>query len=385
MKILLSGGGTGGHITPILALAHEIKLLNPQACVIYVGEKGSKFEGLTANNPDIDQIYTVRAGKLRRYYGDSALKRLLDVKTNVLNLRDSIYVLIGVPQASRLLAKIKPDVVFLKGGFVGVPIGLAAAKKHIPIITHDSDAVPGLANKLVSKWVKIHATALPPDVYDYPKSKTVQVGVLVEHNYVPVDEALQKTYKQQIGVPVDKPLLLITGASSGAVRINQTIRGCIETLLADRPDLYVIHQVGKDKLAIYEDFSHNRLQVFEFLKPMYIYMGAADLVVARASGNTVAELGIQGKPVIVVPSPFLAGGHQLKNAEVLAGKGAAVVVQEEQMDDAETGLEPTITNLLNDAPHREVLAKNLHEQIIPDSARQLAVIILELANIQTKK
>jgi len=99
----------------------------------------------------------------------------------------------------------------------------------------------------------------------------------------------------------------------------------------------------------------------------------------------VAELGIQGKPVIVVPSPFLAGGHQLKNAEVLAGKGAAVVVQEEQMDDAETGLEPTIANLLNDAPHREVLAKNLHEQIIPDSARQLAVIILEQANIQTKE
>ncbi len=387
MKILLTGGGTGGHITPILAVAHEIKLLDPKAQVIYVGEKGGKFKDLTDKNPDIDHVYTIRAGKLRRYHGDSALKKLFDVKTNALNLRDSLYVSIGLPQAGRLLSKIKPDVVFLKGGYVGVPIGLAAAMKHIPIVTHDSDAVPGLANRLVSRWASIHATALPAEVYDYPQHKVKPIGVLVEHNYQLVDYETQKAFKQQIGVPTDKPMLLITGASSGAQSINEAIRDGIEELLAKEPDLHVVHQVGKGKTGVYQGFSHSRLQVFEFLKPMHVYMGAADLVVARASGNTVAELGVQGKPVVVVPSPFLAGGHQLKNAEILAGQGAAAVVYEDKMYDLQQGLLPTISALLHDAARRELLAKNLNKQIIPDAAKQLAVLLLEQADktVKTKK
>lgn len=377
--IVLTGGGTGGHITPILAVAHEIKKLSPNARLIYIGEKGGKFDELTADSPDIDEVYAVRVGKLRRYHGESMLKRLLDVKTNALNVRDAFYVSIGVPQASRLLTKIKPDVVFLKGGFVGVPVGLAAAMKRIPIITHDSDALPGLANRLAGKWAVTHATALAPDLYPYPKHKVAPVGVLVEHTYKPVDQRQQEVFKQQIGVPVNKPLLLITGGSSGAQRINEAIRQGIDQLLTEMPELSVVHQVGKGNTGVYQGFQHDRLQVLEFLRPMYVYMGAADVVVTRSSANTLAELGVQGKAAIAVPSPYLANGHQLKNAEVLAEQGAAEVVYENSMYDSQHGLIAKIIELFQDSARRNQLAKNLQKQIIPDAAHRLAVLLLEQA------
>ena len=143
MTILVSGGGSGGHITPILAVAHELKLLQPDCRVVYVGERGGKFQSLTEGQSDIDEVHSIFAGKFRRYHGESWLKRIIDVYTNLKNLRDALYVGLGYLQSFRLLGKVKPDVVFLKGGYVGLPIGLASATRHIAFVTHDSDALPG--------------------------------------------------------------------------------------------------------------------------------------------------------------------------------------------------------------------------------------------------
>ena len=120
--------------------------------------------------------------------------------------------------------EVKPDVVFLKGGFVGVPIGVAAGLRGIPLVTHDSDALPGLANRMVSRWVTLHATALPPEKYKYPREKTKQVGVLVEHSYQIVTPEKMASFKRTVGLPNNVRAVLVTGGSSGATAINEAMK-----------------------------------------------------------------------------------------------------------------------------------------------------------------
>ncbi|MEO8862710.1 MAG: UDP-N-acetylglucosamine--N-acetylmuramyl-(pentapeptide) pyrophosphoryl-undecaprenol N-acetylglucosamine transferase [Candidatus Saccharimonadales bacterium] len=379
MRILLSGGGTGGHITPILAVAHELKQLSPDNHTMYVGERHGAFASLVDTDV-IDEVHNVYAGKFRRYYGESNIRRIFDIKTNLKNLRDLGYFCIGTAQSYRLLKKLRPDVVFLKGGFVGVPVGIAAGLLHIPIVTHDSDAIPGLANRIVSRWVSKHAVANNPSEYSYPTDKVAQVGVLVEPNYNLVKGDDQNRFKKQLNLPQDKPLLLVTGGSSGAVRINEVIVSIVAKLLSDEPDLWIVHQVGQGKGNVYGDFKHDRLRVEEFLRPMYVYTGAADLVVARSSANTIAELSTQAKAVIVVPSPFLAAGHQLKNAERLEEQGAAIVLQETMLYDVQHGMLTQVEYLLSHEDERVELASRLHEQATENAASKLAVILIDFAN-----
>lgn len=280
-------------------------------------------------------------------------------------------------QAWFLLGKLRPDLVFLKGGFVGVPIGLAAAARRIPIVTHDSDALPGLANRLVSRWARIHATALPAEYYPYAADKVKPVGVLVEHDYQPVTGPLQTQYKKQLDVPKDAQLLLITGGSSGAQVINEAVAAFIDGLLQNHPSLYVIHQVGHGKTETYRHYSHPRLKILEFMKPMFMYTGAADLIITRAGGNAMAEFGTQIKPCIVVPNPHLTGGHQLKNAERLNREEAACIVPESELYNKQHGLLAAIELLLSDDRKRRQLADNLHRITLPDAAQHLALLLLE--------
>lgn len=379
--IVLTGGGTGGHITPILALAHELKKLEPSYRTVYVGERGAKFAQLTKDHPSIDGSATVFSGKYRRYYGESWLKRLLDVRTNLFNLRDAIFVVIGVFQAWLLLGKLKPSLVFLKGGYVGVPVGLAAALRNIPIVTHDSDSLPGLANRLISRWAVLHATAMPAETYAYPAERTKQVGVLVEHSYQPVTDQLQASYRQTLKLPEDAEVILATGGSSGAEAINKAMKSIAVQLLEGHSNLYIIHQVGKGKLSDFDGVQHDRLHLLEFLTPMHAYMGASDIVVTRASANTLAEIGVQGKAAIVIPSPYLADGHQLRNAEFLATQKAAIIVLESELP---VKLLESIKLLLGSAGERSSLAQKLQQLSPKDAATKLAGLLVEQLNKHSK-
>lgn len=155
MRILVTGGGSGGHITPILAVVHELRQLSPKAEIIYVGQTGDDLLDVPAHDPNIASVVAIRAGKFRRYHGEG-WKQLFDVVTLCKNLRDAVWVLIGLWQSFWLLGRLRPDVIFVKGGFVGVPVGLAAALRGIPYVTHDSDALPGLANRIIARWAKVH-------------------------------------------------------------------------------------------------------------------------------------------------------------------------------------------------------------------------------------
>lgn len=296
------------------------------------------------------------------------------------NLIDLFRIFIGIIQAWIMLGRIKPNVVFQKGGFVGVPVSLAAAIRKIPIVTHDSDALPGLANQLVSKWASLHATALPANYYSYDNSKTVQVGVLVEHNYQKITSKIQSDYKHKLGIKNDEILMVVTGGSSGAENINNAMVSNVLTLLDDNPNLKIIHQVGKGKLHTYNNIQHDRLQLLEFLSPMYMFLGAADIVICRTSANTIAELGIQAKPVITIPSEYLAGGHQIKNAKILEEQGAAIVIYEDKLYDLQQGLSAKINSLLRNKELRNTLSKKLESMSISGSANKLANILTGLNN-----
>ncbi|MBA3758155.1 UDP-N-acetylglucosamine--N-acetylmuramyl-(pentapeptide) pyrophosphoryl-undecaprenol N-acetylglucosamine transferase [Candidatus Saccharibacteria bacterium] len=377
-RIILTGGGTGGHITPLLAVAAELKKQDPNCHIIYIGERNGKYAAMTSGNAHIDETRSIFAGKFRRYHGESWLRRLFAIKTNVLNLRDSIFFMIGTLQSVILLKRLKPDIILLKGGFVGVPIGLSAAFWHKPFITHDSDILPGLANRLVGRWALFHATGMPPENYGYPPANIRYVGVLVEEHYQPVSHEQQLAYKTALGVPADSMVLLATGGSGGAATINTAVRSILPELLERYPKLYVIHQVGRGKGGIYDDFSHVRLQIHELLKPMYQYTGASDLVITRAGANTMAELGVQGRACVVIPNPLLTGGHQLKNAEIWHEQSAARVVAEQQLKQGSRIFIDTICELLDTPAKRQTLGGNLQKLTVTDAAHKLAKLLLGL-------
>jgi UDP-N-acetylglucosamine--N-acetylmuramyl-(pentapeptide) pyrophosphoryl-undecaprenol N-acetylglucosamine transferase len=381
MKVLLTGGGTGGHITPLLAVAHKLKLQQPDTEVIYVGDTGGKFASMTAGQKVFDAQYTVRAGKLRRYHGESWLCRIFDFKTNLLNLRDVGYVLIGIVQSYFLLGKLRPDVVLLKGGFVGVPVGIAAAARKIPIVTHDSDAIPGLANRLAGRWALYHATALPVEYYNYPATKSRFTGVLVGDSYQPVDSQLQTKYKQQLEVPSDNEVLLVTGGSLGSQKLNEGLVKIAPQLLKDYPKLWIFHIAGRGKQDCYGNFSDPQLKVSELLSDLYVYSGAADVVVTRAGANSLAEFGVQGKATIVVPNPLLTGGHQLENAQHLLEQKAVKVVDESGLKtNPGQALLPVIQELLDKVDERQALGKKLQSLTVKDAAQKLAKLLLEVGS-----
>lgn len=378
---MLTGGGTGGHISPLLAVAQELKKLDPNSRIVYIGERGGKFAHMMEGVGTVDQVYAVHAGKFRRYHNESWLRHVFDFRINALNVRDAIFVVIGFFESLRLLGKIKPSVILLKGGYVGVPVGLAASFKRLPFITHDSDIMPGLANRLVGRWARCHATGMPAKYYKYPSESVRHVGVLVVDEYQSVTPPLQKQYKIDLGISSASRVVLVTGGSQGARAINLAMVRIAKELLKKHSDLHIVHQVGKGNERVYGEYEHHRLHVLEFLKDMHIYTGAADIVVTRAGANTMAELGVQGKATIVVPNPRLTGGHQLKNAQYLLQHKAISLVDEEAMNRGDGGaLQKQIEELLGDSVERQKLSENLKALTIPDASERLALLLLETAS-----
>lgn len=383
-RIVLTGAGSGGHITPLLAIATELKRTKPGAQLIYIGQRGDSLGDVAAKHRAFDEAYTIHAGKFRRYHGEG-LKQLLDLPTMFLNARDAIYVLMGCFESWRLLRRLRPNVIFIKGGFVGVPIGLAAASLHIPYITHDSDAIPGLANRIISRWASRHAVALPIEVYNYPAAKTVMTGIPLRAEFKPVSDKLREQYRHELKLPSKAKVLFAIGGGLGAQRINEALTSVIPHLIREFPDLYAIQAAGRNNQeavqANYQEelsaAEQGRVQVFGFIDDVYPYSGAADVIITRAGATNLAEFALQGKACIVVPSPFLVGGHQLKNAQYLADQQAAIVINETELVENSNKLAKIASDLLRDPKHQAQLGQQLARFAKPAATQELACLILE--------
>lgn len=383
----MTGGGSGGHITPFLAVAHELKAIDPSIEIIYIGQKGDGLADIPAEDPNIDQVYLIHAGKFRRYHGESVIRQLLDIPTVLKNIRDMFKVGIGFFQSLKLLGMLRPDIIFIKGGFVCVPVGLAAAIRKVPYITHDSDALPGLANRIVAPWAKLHTVGLPKEVYSYPPEKTVTVGVPLMHHFKPLAAKEIAAAKERLGLPQTSKVLLVTGGGGGAKRVNNAVAACVEELLDRYATLTVVHIAGRkqeDSLRrryrkLLSAGHQKRVIVKGFVTNLYLYSGVADVVITRAGATSMAEFAAQRKACLVIPNPLLTGGHQLKNAQVWADRGAVRIVSEDRLKRDDHALMPTLVDLLDDPARAKKLGDALGALAQPDSAKRLAMLLLEEA------
>jgi len=381
----MTGGGSGGHITPILAVAHELKQLHPDTHIIYIGQRGDVFGKIVAESTLIDETHTVSAGKFRRYHGEG-LRQLLDIRTFALNIRDGFRVIAGLWQSYRLLSQLRPDIIFCKGGFVGVPVGLAAAYLHIPYMTHDSDAIPGLANRIIARWAVKHAVALDPSLYAYPVVKTINVGVPVAEQYQLVDAAEQAHLRTEVGLSEYDEVVLVTGGGLGAARLNHAAVRAAPELLRRFPRLAIVHTTGRQHEAVITEAYEaslksaelRRVHVIGYTTELYKYSGAADVVVARGGATNLAELASQAKACVIVPNPLLTGGHQLKNAIAYEQKGAIISIDENQLRDNHELLLSAVERLLDNPKLRVQLGSKLHTFARDDSASILAAMLFDL-------
>lgn len=326
-------------------------------------------------------VETIVAGKLRRYSKLSMVKQLLRFRTIVLpNIIDMGKLSIGTVQSVVKLIIWRPDVVFSKGGFVCLPVGIAARLLRIPVVIHDSDAHPGLTSRILSRWAVKIATGAPLKYYSYPKEKTKYVGVPVASNVTPFTPTKQRKTKQELGFNEHEPLVVVTGGGLGAATINETTIKLLPELLKITSVALIAgdaHAIEIKKIVK----PGKNFQVHGYLpsEAMQQMLGAADIVVSRAGATTLLELAALAKPSIIIPNAYLTGGHQVKNAAVYKQAKAVVVLEDERVEARPSELFDAInTTLLNKATMRQ-LSENIHEFAKPEAAKQMARMIVEAA------
>lgn len=308
-KIVLTGGGTAGHVTPNIALLPRLQELGYE--VHYMGSYDGIEKKLIA---DFDiPYYGISTGKFRRYF---------DPK----NFSDPFRVLKGFAEARKILKQIKPDVVFSKGGFVSVPVVRAAASLKIPCIIHESDMTPGLANKLCIPVAHKVCCNFPETLSILPEGKSVLTGS-------PIRKELAQGNKiaalNMCGFTADKPVVMVIGGSLGASSVNQVVRQALPKLLTD---FQVVHLCGKDKqdnLLLNVD----GYKQFEYLKSeLKDIFAMADVVISRAGANAICELLALNKPNILIPLPSASSrGDQLLNAKSFESQGFSIVIDEDYL------------------------------------------------------
>ena len=308
-KIVMTGGGTAGHVTPNIALFDSLQKDGYE--IHYIGS----YEGIEKGLIEDKKIpyYGISSGKFRRYRSWK-------------NLTDPFRVLHGFFQARRLLGRIRPNVVFSKGGFVSVPVVMAAKTRHIPVIIHESDLTPGLANKLAMPSATKVCCNFPETLPYLPKEKAVLTGSPIRQELLHGNKQAAKDF---CGFTGDLPILMVMGGSIGSVYINNAIRGCIDTLLTK---YQIIHLCGKGKMDDSLKDTKGYVQ-FEYIKEeLRDLMAAADLVVARAGANSICELLALHKPNILIPlSRNASRGDQILNANSFAKQGFSAVLEEEEV------------------------------------------------------
>lgn len=369
MKILLCGGGTGGHILPIVAIAEELKrqahLSGKKVELLWVGERGGQEKEI-AKKYHIP-FKSIFCGKIRRYF---SFKNFVDV----------FKFPIGLLEAKKIIKKFKPDAIFGKGGYVSAPVILGARNYKIPIYIHDSDAVPGQANLSLAKYArKIFVTF--PDSKKYFKSeeqnKIIISGLPLRHDTLFGNK--REGYRI-FCLEYDKPVILIMGGSRGAKKINDAMFSLIPKLLEK---YQLIHFVGKRNVSEiskrarnFTDFQQRNYHFFASLEGKIFFdaMAASDLVISRAGANSLFELATMSKPAIVVPYPYASANHQIKNAQFFARLGTIKMLLEgEDFDD---NLWHAIENLMSDMETRAEMGRKIHE-IYLQGARDAAQIIVK--------
>ncbi len=297
-------------------------------------------------------------------------------------------VFIGLLQSILLIHKIKPGIVFSRGGYVSVPVCLGAKVNKVSYITHDSDLMPSLANRIISPWAKYNFVAFPKELYkNYSSEKAVTTGVPISENYKKVDKKLKAEYRKTLGIKNDARMVFVIGGGLGSRVINNAIIDIAPHILEEFNNLELVMVLGNtsyesgvaslDKSL--SDEQRNRVKLFEYINNVHEYSGAADVIVARAGATNLAEFSTQGKACIIIPSTTLAGGHQIRNAEVFAKNDSAIILRDEDITEDPNKLAKQISLILKDGKERERLEKAITNFSLPDAANKIAKLVIEAA------
>ncbi len=324
------------------------------------------------------RVDSIVAGKLRRYHHLTVLRQLLWPRLVLMNLRDSFLVGIGFIQSILKLVWWRPDVVFTKGGYVCLPVGLAAKLLRIPLVIHDSDAHPGLTNRVLSRWATSIATGAPLEYYSYPKDKTRYIGIPISTDFHAFSAHERTVARSRWNIDKDRPLIVITGGGLGAQRINNTVVSVLPKLLNLGSVVLVAGSAQYDELAALTPDNSTHFQLHPFISDgMAGLLGAADVVVARAGATTILELAALAKPTILIPNAKLTGGHQIKNAKVYSDAKAVVVVDEDEMEQNKEVLVSAVHAILGDSELQRRLSRNISVFARPNAAGDMSDMIID--------
>lgn len=367
MRIVLTGGGTGGHLTPLIAIAKQIRQkLGPEADILYIGS-GAEMEKKMMGEENIP-VKFVQSGKMRRYF-------------SLQNFVDFFRVPIGFFQSLWILLKYMPDAVFSKGGYVAIPVVLAAWVYRIPVMIHESDSIPGAANQFLARFAKRIAVAYPSATGYFPKEKTALIGNPIRFQVVEGDPVMMRN---QLNFTEGKKTILVLGGSQGSKVINDAIVKILPKLLRQ---YQIIHQTGEANFADVEKEAaymgvksgHGGYFAVPFMNSNQIRdsFALSDLVISRAGATFITEIAANAKPAILIPIAESANDHQRMNAYSLAKVGAAMVLEESNL--GENILIEKIGNILDNQELYRAMSEKIKVFHHPNAAEVAANAMIEIA------
>lgn len=366
LKIIFSGGGTGGHIFPAIAIANAVKRKVPEAEILFVGALGRmEMEKVPAAGYNIEGIPI--AGLQRKW--------------TLSNLKLPILIIRSIIRSGKILKRFKPNVVVGTGGYASGPLLRAAAFMRIPILIQEQNSYAGITNRILARKASRICVAYRGMEAYFPKNKIRLTGNPVREDVVNIDgkrEEAMRFFKLEN----NKPVLLILGGSLGAKAINEAIAQGIKSLLES--GIQVIWQSGRPfyptALKLFDEFKGQGLELYEFINRMDLAYACADVVVSRAGAGAISELCLVKKPSILVPLPTAAEDHQTKNAMALVNQEAAIVIKDEL---CQKELVQAVIKLINDQARQQSLSCNIASLAQSHADEKIALEVLELASFVT--
>ncbi len=356
IKVIISGGGTGGHIFPALAIANEIKQRYPQADILFVGAKGRmEMEKVPAHGYPIKGLWISGINRTKMWKNIAFPFKLISSLWN----------------AKRLIKTFKPDMVIGTGGFASGPVLYAAQKKGIPTFIQEQNSYPGITNKLLAKKARKIYTAYDGLERFFEKDKIVKTGNPIRKDLHEIDIDKESALKQ-FGLKPGYKTILSIGGSLGAHPLNEGVKDILNQIRQNNYQL--IWQTGPKDYDTYKNLSDDKIKVVPFISNMQAAYAAADLIISRAGAGTISELTVVGKPVVLVPSPYVAEDHQTKNALALTEKKAAILIPEKEL---KTRLWTAIKNIFENTNEANNLSRNIKALAQPEATKNIVDDILK--------
>jgi len=358
LKFILSGGGTGGHIYPAIAIANELKNRFPDCEILFVGAKDKmEMQKVPQAGYPIKGLWI--AGIQRRL--------TLDNMMFPFKLMDSLL------KSRKIVKQFKPNVAIGTGGFASGPLLKAAGSAEVPTVIQEQNSYPGITNKWLSGNASKICVAYENLERFFPKEKIVFTGNPVRQDLIDI-KGKKKESRDYFKLDPDKKVLLVLGGSLGSRRINQLIAKELVNFISQ--DVQVIWQCGKFYIEEYKHFNEKEnVQVTAFIDRMDLAYAAADVIISRAGASSVSELCLVGKPVIFIPSPNVAEDHQTKNAKAIVDKNGALMMKENELD---TQFTSTFNRLLGDKILQESLGENIKKMAMPNATKDIVDEIIKL-------